>query len=101
MADLNIDVRLAVDSGETAIGAKSTIKSIIEGKAKLIVTTSKSKKELLDDLNHLSKIAGIKIVVFDGTPIEFGAVCGKPYSVSVISIINPGDSGILKNFSGE
>ena len=101
MADLNRDVRLAVDSGETAIGAKSTIKSLTEGNAKLIVATSKSKKELIDDLNHLCRISGIKLVMFEGTPMEFGAVCGKPYLVSAISIIAPGDSGILKNFNGE
>ena len=101
MADLNRDVRLAVDSGETAIGVRSTLKSLMEGTAKLVVATSKSKKELVDDLNHLSKIAGIKMVIFEGTPMEFGAVCGKPYSVSAISIIQPGDSGILKNFSSD
>ncbi|MCL4411212.1 50S ribosomal protein L30e, partial [Candidatus Marsarchaeota archaeon] len=30
-----------------------------------------------------------------GNPIELGAVCGKPYSVSTLAIIEAGNSNIL------
>ena len=45
---------------------------------------------------HLAKLSDVKVVVFQGNPMNLGVVCGKPYSVSVLSITDPGSSNILK-----
>ncbi|MCL4389168.1 MAG: 50S ribosomal protein L30e [Candidatus Marsarchaeota archaeon] len=97
MAEISNDIRLAVDSGETAIGLKSVINSIKDGSAKLIIMASKNKKENASDITHIAGLAGIKMINFEGNPAELGAVCGKPFSVSTLSIIEPGNSNILKS----
>lgn len=99
MADLNNDIRLAVDSGETAFGINMTSKLIQSNKAKMIVVASKNKEDRLSDIMHLAKISNIRVHVFDGTPMALGVVCGKPFSVSVLSIISPGNSNILNEQS--
>jgi large subunit ribosomal protein L30e len=96
MADLSNDIRLAVDSGKTALGLNSVMDSIKENDAKLIIIASKNKKQNMGDIQHMADIAGIKIIKFEGNPVELGAVCGKPFSVSTLSIIEPGNSSILK-----
>ena len=96
MADLANDIRLAVDSGKTAIGLKTVVASIKDDSAKLVIVADKNKQSNLQDLVHMASIAGIKIIEFKGNPAELGAVCGKPFSVSVLSVIDPGHSNILK-----
>ena len=95
MANLTSDIRLAVDSGDVAIGMNSVMESIAAGKAKLVITSSKNKPGALSDIEHVAKLAEVKVIVFDGDSIQLGTVCGKPYSVSAISIIEQGDSNIL------
>ncbi len=95
MADLTNNIRLAVDSGKTAIGINSVLDSIKENSAKLIIITSKSKPEELQEIAHLAKVADIEVIKFDGDSMRLGAVCGKPYSVAAISIIEAGNSEIL------
>jgi large subunit ribosomal protein L30e len=98
MADLATDIRLAVDSGTTALGMNSVIDSIKNNSAKLVVIATNAKKELRQDIMHIAKLAAISVINFEGTPVDLGAVCGKSFSVAVVSIIEPGNSSILANF---
>lgn len=95
MADISNDIRLAVDSGVTAVGARSVLRSIKGDKAKLIIVASKSEPEGRSDIEHLAKVAGISVIEYGGTPVDLGTLCGKPFSVSMLSIIEAGNSKIL------
>ena len=96
MADLANNIRLAVDSGKVALGVNKVKDSINENDAKLLVVASKNRADILQDIQHLSKISNIKTIMFEGNSIELGAICGKPYSVSVLSVIKEGNSKILE-----
>ena len=89
------DIRLAVDSGDTAIGINSVEQSIKSNSAKVVVVASNNKKETIEDLMHLAKIANIRVLTIKGNSMDLGSICGKPYSVSAVSVINPGNSKIL------
>lgn len=95
MAELSNDIRLAVDSGKAVFGAREASATINDGSAKIIIVASSSKKNLVNDTLHIAKLADIKVIVFNGNPIELGVVCGKPYSVSMVSITEVGSSNIL------
>lgn len=97
MADLNNNIRLAVDSGKAAFGINKVSQSIISNQSKMIVVASKNKGDRLRDILHLAKLSSIRVEIFEGTPMDLGVVCGKPFSVSVLSIIDPGNSKILEN----
>ena len=97
MADIANDIRLAVDSGKAALGINSVIDSIKNDTAKLLVVASKNRGDNVQDIAHMAKISNIKVVMFEGTSMELGAVCGKPFSVSAVSIIEQGNSKILED----
>ena len=78
MADITKDIRLAVDSGKTAIGINKVTASIKDNTAKLVIVASKNKKDTLQDIEHIAKISDIRVITFEGTSIELGALCGKP-----------------------
>ncbi len=89
------DIRLAVDSGDVALGARQVIRSIESNSAKLVVIASGNKADTINDIKYITGISGIKLEVFTGNSMELGSVCGKPYSVSVLAVIDPGNSNIL------
>ena len=95
LADLSNDVRLAEDTGKVSLGYREVIKAVNTNSAKVVVVAEKGKKSIIDDINHVCKIAGIKLVSFNGGSLELGTVCGKPYSVNSLAIIEEGNSKIV------
>ena len=66
MAEISNNIRLAVDSGKTAIGLKSVINSVKDSSAKLIIIASKNKKQNVSDITHIAGIAGIRTIKLAG-----------------------------------
>jgi large subunit ribosomal protein L30e len=88
--DLARALKSAAVTGKVSLGLAETRKSVSRGEAKLVVVASNcpSRGEFL---------AGgpTRVVEFPGTNVELGAACGKPYAVSVLAVVAPGDSNIL------
>lgn len=89
-------VRLAVETGKVEFGAKTGVKDSLLAKAKLIVISSNAPRELQDDIQHYCKLSNVPVLTFDGTSMELGSICGKPYPVSTLSVYEEGTSGILE-----
>jgi large subunit ribosomal protein L30e len=85
-----------VDSGKVVMGVNGVVDSIKRNHAKLVIVAQKNRKDILEDVQHMCKVANIKVVVYQGDSIKLGAVCGKPFSVSTLSIIEQGHSKILE-----
>ena len=45
---------------------------------------------------YYAKMSSIPVVIYKGTSIDLGMICGKPFMVSALTIREPGDSDILK-----
>jgi len=93
---LTAAIRLAVESGKVSFGARRGISASLLGKARLFVMASNSPMEIRDRVVQYSGISGVPLLVFEGSSIELGSVCGKPFPVLVLSIFDPGSSPILE-----
>lgn len=78
------------------MGVNGVVDSIKQNHARLVIAAEKNRKDILDDVQHMCKVANIKLVIYRGDSMQLGAVCGKPFSVSVLSIIEQGHSKILE-----
>ena len=66
-----------------------TVKAVKDGKAQMVVISRNCPSaELRGDI-------GVKVHVYEGNNMELGAMCGKPFSVSALVIIDKGSSNIL------
>ncbi|MGQ4834043.1 MAG: 50S ribosomal protein L30e [Candidatus Asgardarchaeia archaeon] len=101
MVDFANSLRIALRTGNVILGFERTKKSIIEGNAKMIILASNTPKDRLEEIKYYSKLANIPIYIYEGSSKDLGALCGKPFMVSAISIIDPGDSNILDLVEGK
>ncbi len=92
---LTTAVRLAVESGKVEFGSRSGL-SGGKGEVKLFVTASNTPSETKEKLAKVAKEADVPLVEFEGTTMELGSVCGKPFPVSVLSVYEEGSSNILE-----
>ena len=96
MVDLNKSISMAVKTGKVLFGANSALKSARLGRARLIIVASNCPKNIRDDIEYYCKLSGIPLLIYRGSSLDLGAVCGKPFMVSALVIRDAGDSDILK-----
>ena len=90
MIDVARALKTASTTGEIRFGLEQTRRSLKSGEAKMIVVSSNCPAR-----SELVSSSSVKTYVFPGTNVELGAACGKPYAISALAIVRPGDSNIL------
>jgi len=96
VTDINKAIAAAVRTGSVLFGAESAIKSAKRGKAKLIVVAANCPENLRRDIEYYCKLSRIPMIIYKGSSIDLGMVCGKPFTVSALVVRKVGDSDILK-----
>jgi len=96
---LDNEIRTVIKTGKVVLGFKKSLRAIKLGKAKAVVMASKVPKEFDDDIRYYAKLSGIPVIKYPGTSTELGVVCGKPFPISTIAVIDLGESK-LSEYSG-
>jgi large subunit ribosomal protein L30e len=94
--DINKAIATTVKTGKVLFGANNAIKSVKTGRAKLVLLAANCPRRIREDIEYYSKLSAIPVIIYNGTSIDLGAVCGKPFMVSALTVRDPGDSDILK-----
>ncbi|MCK5037977.1 MAG: 50S ribosomal protein L30e [Thermoplasmata archaeon] len=87
--DLNKALRAAAKTGKLLFGADQAKKAIETKEAKLIILASNSPNP------ELKEQKDVPFIEFPGTNIDLGGVCGKPFAISAVTVLEAGDSQIL------
>ena len=96
MIDVNKSIATTVKTGKIQFGANSALSSAKAKKAKLIIIASNCPSRFREDIEHYCMLSEIPMSIYKGTSLDLGAVCGKPFEVSALTVKEPGDSNILK-----
>jgi len=87
--DINRALRNAVSTGKVYIGFEQTKKYLEKGVVKMVVVSSNCPYT-----EHIEKHS-VPVHKYSGSNMELGAACSKPFPISVLSIVDPGESDIL------
>ena len=87
MATLTDTIQDAVKKGKAVLGYKESIKIIKSGKPQMIIIADNLPDAMKGDVEHNAKLAKIKLEIFDGSSKDLGVVCGKPFPVTTIVIV--------------
>ena len=87
--DINRALRTAAKTGEVQYGMAQAKKAIESRQGKLIVVASNCPAP------ELKEQKDVPVMDFPGNNRDLGTACGKPFSVSVVTVIAAGDSPIL------
>jgi large subunit ribosomal protein L30e len=90
--DFNTSLLRALKTGSVVLGPVRTEKCINEGRARMIIIAGNCPATFKTKITRNNNPS---IHTFEGSSSALGNVCGKPFSVSTLAIINPGESDIL------
>merc|ERR1719439_266046 len=100
MESINSKLALVMKSGKALLGYKSTLKSLRQGKSKLILISSNCPPLRKSEIEYYAMLAKTGVHHFHGDNNELGTACGRYYRVSCLSITDPGDSDIIRSLPG-
>ena len=90
--DFNTSLRRAIKTGKVILGQNETKESIESGTAKLVVVAANCPAEFA---GYVAGKDDLKTFTFEGSGVQLGRACGKPFMVSALAIEESGDSDIL------
>jgi large subunit ribosomal protein L30e len=90
--DLAHALKVALQTGTVKIGVRESLESAHEKKAKLLVVATTCPEPKLTKEN---KVDRVPVYHYEGTSLELGAACGKPFPISALAVLDPGSSAIL------
>jgi large subunit ribosomal protein L30e len=96
MIDVNKAIATTAKTGKIQFGANSALKSAKARKSKLVIFASNCPQKTREEIEYYCKLSSIPVTIYSGDSVDLGAVCGKPFEVSALSVREPGDSNILK-----
>merc|ERR1711988_910043 len=93
---INARLALVMKSGKFTLGYKTVLKSLRNGKAKLVILSNNCPPQRQSEIMYYAMLAGsTPIIHYTGNNVELGTSCGRYYRVSCLSITDPGDSDII------
>lgn len=96
VTDIEKELVNALKTGTVILGSRKTLRYVKTGKAKAVIVAANAPPELRGDILYYAELGGIPVYVYPGTSLELGAVCGKPFTVASLAVLDPGSSRILE-----
>ena len=93
--DIGREIRKAAETGRVLFGTKRSIQAVKTGDAKLVIMASNTPSQTREDIEYYTNMSDIPIHYYEGSATDLGTSCGKPFIISVVTVISPGESNLL------
>jgi large subunit ribosomal protein L30e len=94
--EINTEIRRAVDTGKVSFGERQCLKSLAKGIGELVIVSETLPHNEREKIEHIAKIENKKFYVFAGNGLALGSVCGKPFVVSTMLVLDAGKSKLIE-----
>ena len=94
--DVNKQIEIAVRTGKVSFGVKEALDAARFAKAKLLIMASNCPEPHRLDILEYAKQSSVPVYNYQGSSVDLGGACLKPFLISVLTVKEPGDSEILK-----
>lgn len=87
---------MAVRTGKVTFGCKRVMEEIRAHRAKIVILATNCPDTLKKQITSFVKSTETPLVNYTQPSTDLGVAAGKPFAVLALSILDPGDSEILK-----
>jgi len=94
--NFDAEMKKVMKDGEVTIGERTVKKTLLTGKAKMVIVAANTSTGVKEDLKRYAGLSKIKYFEFPESSKELGYKCAKSFPVSTIAIIKEGTSKILQ-----
>lgn len=80
-------IKKLIESKQVAVGKDETLKKLKQGKLFKIFLTSNLPDKEKERVAYYSKLAGVEIIQLSYPNDELGALCKKPFAISMLGML--------------
>ncbi len=92
--DIARQLKQGINTGNIVFGQRQTVSQCSNGGAKLVIIAANCPESFINDLRSSNPSMPIHQVTLVNR--QLGAACGKPFPVSSLCILDPGQSDLLQ-----
>ena len=95
--DIDTNIKVAYKTGKIIYGKNQVLRELRKNPFKMLIISNNCPAELEDQLNYYNTLTEKKLYFhrYKGSSLDLGLACAKPYWISVIGVIDQGDSSLL------
>ncbi|MFW9998870.1 MAG: 50S ribosomal protein L30e [Candidatus Hodarchaeota archaeon] len=96
--DIDTNLRVVYKTGKIVYGKNQVLKRLKrENPFKMLIVSYNCPEELMNQLNYYNSLLKDQIFIYKykGSSWDLGLACAKPYMISIIGIIDFGDSDLI------
>ncbi|MCX6804159.1 MAG: 50S ribosomal protein L30e [Candidatus Diapherotrites archaeon] len=94
--EANKEIRRAVDTGKIVFGYRQCQKKLLAGEGEMVIASKNMPKNEKETLKQIALVENKKFYEYLDTGLALGSVCGKPFVVSTMMILEAGKSKVLE-----
>uniref|UniRef100_A0A8R1DQW2 Large ribosomal subunit protein eL30 n=1 Tax=Caenorhabditis japonica TaxID=281687 RepID=A0A8R1DQW2_CAEJA len=99
--NINSRLSMVMKTGQYVLGYKQTLKSLLNGKAKLVIIANNTPPLRKSEIEYYAMLAKTGVHHYNGNNIELGTACGRLFRVCTLSVTDAGDSDIILSVPSE
>ena len=94
--DINTNIKVAYKTGKFIYGKNQVLKNLRDTSFSMLIVSNNCPQELMNQLNYYNSLLKDKhfIYKYKGSSWDLGIACAKPYMISIIGVIDYGDSDL-------
>ncbi len=100
MKALKTEINDAMKTGKIVIGAKSVSRALLNSNPRLILVSSNCPDRIKEEIIYYSRLSKVPYKMLPNDSLELGSMCGRPFPILTLGVINEGESGILEIVRG-
>lgn len=93
---MNEELREAEGTGEVVLGSNETLDVTKSGESKLTIVSSTCPRDVEETIRERAAEKEVALYFYPGGSEELGLALGKPFLVSCMAVVDPGDSSVLE-----
>ncbi len=96
--DIDTNIKVAYKTGKILYGKNQVMKNLFrDNPFKMLIVSNNCPLELLNQINHFNSLLNDKLFIYKykGSSWDLGLACAKPYMISLIGVIDFGDSDLM------
>ena len=96
--DVDTNIKVTYKTGKILYGKNQILKNLFrKNPFKMLIVSNNCPSELMTQINHFNSLLKDKLFIhkYKGSSWDLGLACAKPYMISVMGIIDFGDSDLI------
>ena len=96
---MNSRLQLVMKSGKVALGYKTSLKTLRSNKSKLVLIANNTPPLRKSEVEYYAMLSKCQVIHYNGSNVDLGTACGKYFRVSMLTVIDAGDSDLPRSFA--